>query len=71
MSATYDDFKNVDQETIDKFKMTMKPEAIPNMGDMLSTVMELLAFIETPTMAKLEKDNYKEFESELYRNFNS
>jgi len=62
---------DISQDTIDSFKLTMNPNAIPDMGEMLEVVYEMVNFIETPEMQQLEKDNFSEFETRLYGMYNA
>lgn len=65
------DLSSINEETISKFKASMKPSAIPDMGEMLEIVNELLAYIETPQMRELEESNFQEFETAIYGMYNS
>lgn len=63
--------KDVSKETMDAFKVSMTPNAIPNIDEMLVNIDKLLDFIETPKLKKLEHSNNKEFERQIYTKFNT
>lgn len=65
------DVKDISQDTINSFKLSMNPNAIPDMGEMLEIVNEMISFIETPEMQLLEKANFPEFETRLYGMYNA
>lgn len=61
----------ISQDDINNFKLSMNPKVIPDMGEMLEILNEMISFIETPEMQLLEKNNFGLFESELYGKYNS
>lgn len=63
--------KSINEETMDAFKVSMTPSAIPNIDEMLVHIDKLIDFIETPKMKNLEHSNNKEFERQAYAKFNS
>jgi len=63
--------ESVNEETMNAFKVSMTPSAIPNIDEMLTHIDKLIDFIETPKMKKLEFSNNKEFERQVYAKFNT
>ena len=61
----------VNEETINSFKLSMTPDAIPDIDNILVHIDELLTFIEIPEMKKLEISNKKEFERLVYGRYNN
>ena len=61
----------VNQETIDSFKLSMTPDAIPDMNNMLQHINSMISFMETPNMKELEKKNKKEFERMVFGKYNA
>ena len=60
----------LNEETVNQFRLSMDPNAIPDLGEMLNVINDLLAFIETDYMAKLEMENKKDFEKLVYSKYN-
>jgi len=58
------------QEEVDKYVLSMNKEAIPDVDNMLETVNDLLNFIESPGMVKLEASDKKKFEEVTYSKYN-
>lgn len=65
------DMQKIDPESVNQFKLSMTPNAIPDMTEMLQTVNELLDYIESPQMKHLENHDFKLFETMIYGKFNS
>jgi hypothetical protein len=61
----------VNEETINQFRVSMTPNAIPDIDSMLVHIDNLLNFVELPEMKKLETVNKKEFERLVYGRFNA
>lgn len=61
----------LDDSTINSFRMTMDPNAIPDMDKMYETLYDLINFVESEPMKKLEEENFEEFENILYGRYNS
>lgn len=65
------DEKLLNQESLEQFKMSMDPQAIPDLDDMLLHINNLLTFIESPHMIDLELNNKEEFERLIFTKYNS
>lgn len=65
------DPSSINQDMVNNFRLTMDPNAIPDLGNMLVIINELLMFIETEDMQKLEKSDRKEFERRTYTKYNN
>ena len=61
----------LNENIINEFKLSMDPNAIPDLGQMLDIINDLLAFIETDRMIKLENDNKLEFERTIHGKYNA
>jgi len=58
------------EEYLNQIRMSMSPEAIPDLTELLNYVNELVSFVETPEMILLSKTNYQEYEKRAYQRFN-
>ena len=59
------------EEKIKELKVEMNPKAIPDLDNLLEIIYEMISFIETPKMKKLENTNIDEFERLLFGRYNS
>lgn len=60
----------ITQDMVDKVKLTMTPDAIPDVDRILEIIEDMLNFIETPVMEELEKTDKEEFERLVYGKYN-
>lgn len=58
------------EEYLNQIRMSMSPDAIPDLGELLNYVNSLIAFVETPEMVILSKTNYQEYERKAYQRYN-
>lgn len=58
------------EEYLNQIRMSMSPDAIPDLGELLGYVNSLIAFVETPEMIVLAKTNYEEYERRAYQRYN-
>lgn len=58
------------EEYLNQIRMSMSPDAIPDLGELLGYVNSLIAFVETPEMIVLAKTNYQEYERKAYQRYN-
>lgn len=58
------------EEYLNQIRMSMSPDAIPDLGELLNYVNSLISFVETPEMIILSKTNYEEYERKAYQRYN-
>lgn len=58
------------EEYLNQIRMSMSPDAIPDLGELLNYVNSLIAFVETPEMVVLSKTNYEDYERRAYQRYN-
>lgn len=61
----------IDHEQIEEVRVSMTPDAIPDLDKMMKHVDEMLDLIESPEMQRLEKKDKQEFERIVYGQYNS
>lgn len=72
MSKSTVDFDEslVNEDMINKFKVTMSPDAIPDIKNIYEQLDEFLLFIESPQMMKIKKENDIDYERVIYNKYN-
>lgn len=68
------DTSKINEEQINQYKMSMSSDAIPSLQEldnMMENLNDLILFIETPHMKKLENTNKNEFEKIVFGKYNS
>jgi hypothetical protein len=69
--GTYNiDPNQISEDSINAIKMSMDPSAIPDLGDILQYVDNLIEFVEKPEMIILKGADYQEFEKRVYQRYN-
>jgi hypothetical protein len=71
MSSFTIDENMLNEDVVNEFRLSMDPNAIPDLGQMLNIINELLAFIETDNMIRMEKENKIEFERAVHGRYNA
>lgn len=64
------DSNAVSEDMVNAFKLSMNPNAIPDLGELMGTIEAMLQFMETDHMKELEKVNKAEFETLVYGRYN-
>jgi len=61
----------VTEDMMNQYRLSMTPDAIPDLDEYLKHINEMLEFIETPHMTKLKKNNEKEYEKLVFGKYNA
>ncbi len=65
------DGDSINEDMVNSFRLSMTPDAIPDMNYLMTVVEQIIFFIETEEMQKLEKSNKEEFEKMIYGKYNN
>jgi len=60
----------VSEDMANSFKLSMDPNAIPDLSELMGTIEAMLQFMETDKMKELEATNKAEFDTLVYGRYN-
>lgn len=61
----------INEQMINQFKLSMDPNAIPDLHSLMEKIENMLSFMETDEMRRLEEENLDEFETLVYGRYNA
>lgn len=64
------EFKKIEQQA-ESYRMSMSPDAIPDLKKLYAQILNMFEFIESPEMVELERTNRKLFEDRVYMKYNA